>query len=132
MYGHVITKFSWMGRLLHFLTHGAPLARFARESSAINFDHFGSRLREGRLYINFRSALVQNTPVARRVKNCYGTYTVGVNIKREMVLSPNNEDVATTQNAKTGGRSREVVVYKNQTTGGLFREEVQAHRLYGR
>ena len=23
-----------MGRLLHFLTHGAPLARFARESSA--------------------------------------------------------------------------------------------------
>ena len=24
-----------MGRLLHFLTHGAPLARFARESSAI-------------------------------------------------------------------------------------------------
>ena len=35
MYGHVITKFSLMGRLLHFLTHGAPLARLARESSAI-------------------------------------------------------------------------------------------------
>ena len=35
MYGHVITKFSRMGRLRHFLTHGAPLARFARESSAI-------------------------------------------------------------------------------------------------
>ena len=34
VYGHVITKFSRMGRLLHFLTHGAPLARFARESSA--------------------------------------------------------------------------------------------------
>ena len=31
VYGHVITKFSRMGRLLHFLTHGAPLARFARE-----------------------------------------------------------------------------------------------------
>ena len=30
----MITKFSRMGRLLHFLTHGAPLARFARESSA--------------------------------------------------------------------------------------------------
>ena len=30
MYGHVITKFSRMGKLLHFLTHGAP-----RESSAI-------------------------------------------------------------------------------------------------
>ena len=35
VYGHVITKFSRMGRLLHLLTHGAPLARFARESSAI-------------------------------------------------------------------------------------------------
>ena len=29
VYGHVIIKFSRMGRLLHFLTHGAPLARFA-------------------------------------------------------------------------------------------------------
>ena len=35
VYGHVITKFSRMGRLLYFLTHGAPLARFARESFAI-------------------------------------------------------------------------------------------------
>ena len=26
--------------------------------------------------------------------SCYGTYTVGVNIKREMVLSPNDEEVA--------------------------------------
>ena len=33
-YGHVITKFSRMGRLPHFLTHGAPQARFARQSSA--------------------------------------------------------------------------------------------------
>ena len=32
--GHVFTKFSLMGRLLHFLFHGAPLARFARKSSA--------------------------------------------------------------------------------------------------
>ena len=36
VYGPVITKFSRMGRLRHFLTHGAPLARFARECSAIN------------------------------------------------------------------------------------------------
>ena len=35
VYGHVINKFFWMGRLLHFLTHGAPLALFARQSSAI-------------------------------------------------------------------------------------------------
>ena len=37
VYGHVITKFSRMGSLLYFLTHGAPLARFARESSAKKF-----------------------------------------------------------------------------------------------
>ena len=37
LYGHMITKFSRMGRLLHFLTHGAPLAHFARESSSIFF-----------------------------------------------------------------------------------------------
>ena len=35
VYGHVITKFFPISRLLHFLTHGAPLARFARESFAI-------------------------------------------------------------------------------------------------
>ena len=33
-YGHVITKFSWLDGLPKFLTHGAPLARFARWSSA--------------------------------------------------------------------------------------------------
>ena len=32
---------------------------------------------------------------------------------------------------RLSGRLREVVVYKDRTTGGLFREEVQAH-LYGR
>ena len=35
VYGHVITKFSPMGRLVHFLTHGAPLVLFACESSDI-------------------------------------------------------------------------------------------------
>ena len=30
------------------------------------------------------------------------------------------------------GRLREVVAYKNRTTGALFREEVQTHLLYGR
>ena len=34
-YGRVITKFSRMGRLLQFVTHGAVLVRFARKSSAI-------------------------------------------------------------------------------------------------
>ena len=35
VYGHVIIKFSRMGRLLHFLTHSGLLARFTCESSAI-------------------------------------------------------------------------------------------------
>ena len=35
------------------------------------------------------------SPGARRVTSCYGTYTVvGVNIKRETILSPNDEEVA--------------------------------------
>ena len=34
----------------------------------------------------------------KRVTSCYGTYTVGVNIKREMVLSPNDEEVASSKN----------------------------------
>ena len=35
------------------------------------------------------------SPGARRVTICYGTYTVvGVNIKREMILSPYDEEVA--------------------------------------
>ena len=29
--------------------------------------------------------------------SCYGNYTVGVNIKREMVLSPNDEEVASSK-----------------------------------
>ena len=36
-YGHVITKFSRLHGLPKFLTHGAPLAGFARWSSAITF-----------------------------------------------------------------------------------------------
>ena len=30
--------------------------------------------------------------------SCYGKYTVGVNIKREIVLSPNDEEVASSKN----------------------------------
>ena len=37
------------------------------------------------------------SPGARRVTSCYGTYTVGVNIKREIVLSPNDEEVASSK-----------------------------------
>ena len=38
-------------------------------------------------------------PVAwqKRETSRYGTYTVGVNIKREMVLSPNDEEIASSK-----------------------------------
>ena len=38
-------------------------------------------------------------PVAwqKRETSCYGKYTVGVNIKREMVLSPNDEEIASSK-----------------------------------
>ena len=41
VYGHVITKFSRMGRLLHFLTYGAPLRardlrRYTWRTSGLN------------------------------------------------------------------------------------------------
>ena len=44
VYGHVITKFYRMGWLLHFLTHGAPLARFASESSAITASQMAKQM----------------------------------------------------------------------------------------
>ena len=47
-------------------------------------------------------------PVAwpERVTSCYGTYTVGVNIKREMVLSPNDEEVANSSKKHTQFKTR--------------------------
>ena len=41
------------------------------------------------------------SPGAQRVTSCYGSYTVvGLNIKREMVLSPNDEVVANSSKKK--------------------------------
>ena len=52
VYGHVITNFSRMAKLLHFLTHGTPLARFARESSAIRHAKHARLLTTARNYKN--------------------------------------------------------------------------------
>ena len=52
--------------------------------------------------------LFQNwSPGARRVTSCCGTYTVvGVNIEREMVLSPNDEEVANSSKKHTQFKTR--------------------------
>ena len=45
----------------------------------------------------FRPEALEPGTGPERVTNCYSTYTVGVNIKREMVLSPNDEEVASSK-----------------------------------
>ena len=42
----------------------------------------------------FRPEALEPGAWPERVTSCYGTYKVGVNIKRKMVLSPNDEEVA--------------------------------------
>ena len=42
----------------------------------------------------FRPEALKPGAWPERVTSCYGTYTVGINIKREMVLLPNDEEVA--------------------------------------
>ena len=50
----------------------------------------------------FRPEALEPSAWPERVTSCYGTYTVvGVNIKREMVLSPNDEEVANSSKKHT-------------------------------
>ena len=50
----------------------------------------------------FRPEALEPGAWPERVTSCYGTYTVvGVNIKREMVLSPNDEEVANSSKKHT-------------------------------
>ena len=58
----------------------------------------------------FRPEALEPGAWPERVTSCYGTYTVvGVNIKREMVLSPNDEEVANSSKKHTQFKTR---VYK--------------------
>ena len=45
----------------------------------------------------FRPEALEPGARPERVTSCYGTYTVGVNIKREMVLSPHDEELASSK-----------------------------------
>ena len=45
----------------------------------------------------FRPEALEPDGRLERVTSCYGTYTVDVNIKREMVLSPHDEEVASSK-----------------------------------
>ena len=61
VYGHVITKFSWMGRLLYFPTHDASLVRFMRESSALILYQAQEQLIRMRLLFIQCSPMIQAT-----------------------------------------------------------------------
>ena len=55
----------------------------------------------------FRPEALEPGPWPERVTSCSGTYTVvGVNIKREMVLSPNDEEVANSSKKHTQFKTR--------------------------
>ena len=56
---------------------------------------------------NFRPEALEPGAWTGRVTGCYGTYTVvGVNIKWEMVLSPNDEEVANSSKRHTQFKTR--------------------------
>ena len=58
-------------------------------------------------YPIFRAEALEPSACLEHVTNCYGTYTVvGVNIKREMVLSPNDEEVANSSKKHTQFKTR--------------------------
>ena len=55
----------------------------------------------------FRPEALEPGAWPERVTSCFGTYTiVGVNIKREIVLSPNNEEVANSSKKHTQFKTR--------------------------
>ena len=83
VYGHVITKFSRMGWLLHFLTHGAPLARFARQSSAITASQMAKQMVTLRIKMH-RSRVSDGFDYFTRVCPASFPYFVSMNSLRNL------------------------------------------------
>ena len=59
----------------------------------------------------FRPEALEPGAGPERVTSCYSTYTVGVNIKREMVLSPNEEAVASSKKHTQFKTSAQTIPY---------------------
>ena len=62
----------------------------------------------------FRPEALEPDGCPELVTSCYDTYTVGVNIKREMVLSPNGEEVASSKKNIPNSRLEPQKAYKHQ------------------
>ena len=67
----------------------------------------------------FRPEALEPGVWPERMTSCYGTYTVvGVNIKREMVLSPNDEEVANSSKKHTQLKTRRHKAYSVSDQNG--------------
>ena len=76
----------------------------------------------------FRPEALEPDAWPERVTSCYGTYTVaGVNIKREMVLSPNDEEVANSSNKNTQFKTRVHKPYLISDQPGRHWYPISAH-----
>ena len=86
----------------------------------------------------FRPEALEPGAWPERVTSCYGTYTVvGVNIKREMVLSPNDDEVANSSKKhtqfKTGVHKPYPVSYQRSKLIRYFRpKRLKNHTLWCR
>ena len=65
-YGHVITKFSWLDGLPKFLTHGAPLARFARWSSAMNHEVYTRNAHNPKRELSFLQKIISCVKISKQ------------------------------------------------------------------
>ena len=70
----------------------------------------------------FRPEALEPTTWPECMTRCYGTYTVvGVNIKREMVLLPNDEEVANSSKKHTQFKTRVQYSPYQAVTGKIYR-----------
>ena len=76
----------------------------------------------------FRPEALEPGAWPERVTSCYGTYTVvGVNIKREMVLSPNDEEVANSSKKHTQFKTRVHKPYPISDQNGWKKHTLWCH-----
>ena len=93
---------NWVGV---WSTLPGPLPCF-RPKSVIFLPYFRPDHKFDILFQTWSPGALEPSAWPERVTSCYGTYTVGVNIKREMVLSPNDEEVANSSKKHTQFKTR--------------------------
>ena len=91
---YVITKFSRMDGLPNFITHGAPLARFARRSSTKNTVHNGVPLKYHQLYSvegrTFPKETLWSVAIAISSVVYRSTHLLGSELSKSLLNSPHD------------------------------------------